>query len=101
MLANGPVERFSLADIAERDGWRCGICEDPVDPSYRAPDPRTPSIDHIKPIVRGGTETRDNVRLTHLFCNMNNGIMGRDPDPGQARRSLVARVRAITRPELR
>ena len=67
---NGPRESFSLAEIGERDLWRCGICLDPVNRQFHMPDPRAPSMDHIKALSLGGTHTRDNVRVTHLFCNM-------------------------------
>jgi hypothetical protein len=70
MRANGPRESFTVKEIGERDLWRCGICLDPVDPKSRRPDPRAPSVDHIKALWAGGTHTRDNVRITHLFCNM-------------------------------
>lgn len=69
MRANGPVEHFTQAEIAERDGWICGICQDPVDRVRQHPDPRAPSIDHIRTVASGGTHTRDNVRLTHWGCN--------------------------------
>ncbi|MGW1801555.1 HNH endonuclease [Streptomyces sp. NPDC001984] len=69
MRTNGPVESFTPAEIAERDDWMCGLCMDPVDPARRHPDPRAPSIDHIRAIASGGTHTRDNVRLTHWGCN--------------------------------
>jgi hypothetical protein len=29
MRANAPVERFTVAEIGERDRWLCGICRDP------------------------------------------------------------------------
>jgi hypothetical protein len=32
MRANGPVERFTVAEIGERDRWLCGICRDPDHP---------------------------------------------------------------------
>ena len=70
MRTNGPRESFTIKEIGERDFWRCGICLDPVDPKIRRPDPRAPSVDHIKALWAGGTHTRDNVRITHLFCNM-------------------------------
>jgi hypothetical protein len=60
MRANCPVERFTKIEIGERDGWLCGICQDRghlVDPSRRRPDPRSPSIDHIVPVIAGGTHT--------------------------------------------
>ena len=28
-----------------------------------------PTIDHIKPISKGGTHTWDNVQLAHFHCN--------------------------------
>ncbi|MFD6949871.1 MULTISPECIES: HNH endonuclease [unclassified Nocardiopsis] len=67
--ANGPVERFTTREIGDRDGWVCGLCHDPVDPSYKVRDPRSPSVDHIRAVSLGGTQTRDNVRITHLGCN--------------------------------
>ncbi|MFC4856667.1 HNH endonuclease [Actinophytocola glycyrrhizae] len=52
------------------------ICLDPVDRRFRAPDPpRSPSVDHIKSVSTGGTHTKNNVRLTHLFCNMGRGYV--------------------------
>lgn len=81
MRANGPVERFTMAEIGERDGWLCGICRDtahPVDPARRRPDPLSPSIDHIVPINGGGTHTRSNVQITHWFCNLEKNA---DPAP--------------------
>jgi 5-methylcytosine-specific restriction endonuclease McrA len=73
MRANGPIERFTSNEIGERDGWLCGICCDtahPVDPTQRRPHPLSPSIDHIVPIDGGGTHTRNNVQITHWFCNL-------------------------------
>ena len=67
---NGTRETYTLDDIGERDSWHCGICRAPVDRQFHAPDPRSPSIDHIESVSSGGTDTKDNVRLTHLFCNM-------------------------------
>ena len=70
--ANGPVESFSVDEIGERDNWLCGICRDtnhPVDPAVRRPDPLAPSIDHVTPVSTSGTHTRDNVQISHWFCN--------------------------------
>jgi 5-methylcytosine-specific restriction endonuclease McrA len=68
--ANGAQDRCMRDQVADRDGWICAICGGAVEPVHRAPDPRTPSVDHIVPISLGGTDTLDNVRLVHLFCNM-------------------------------
>ena len=34
-----------LSDIGEQDGWRCWLCDQPVDPDMSVNDPRGPSID--------------------------------------------------------
>jgi hypothetical protein len=70
LRTNGLRESFSMEEIGGRDGWVCGICLDPIDRQLAAPDPRSPSIDHVKTIAAGGTHTRDNVRITHLYCNL-------------------------------
>jgi 5-methylcytosine-specific restriction endonuclease McrA len=67
--ANGPVERYTRQEIGDRADWICGICNDPVDPTSEHPDPLSPSVDHIVPIALGGTDTRDNVWITHWGCN--------------------------------
>jgi hypothetical protein len=107
MRANGPVESFTVVEIGERDGWVCGVCLDPVrlveslpDPVkvdledlvfelvppgegaelYEGPVPRRPlsaSIDHIVSIAAGGTHTRSNVQITHLFCNLDKNSSSR------------------------
>src|SRR6185437_11193092 len=66
----GHVERFSSQEIYERDGWVCGICDQPVDRSRRYPDRDSASLDHIVPLSRGGSHTRRNVQLAHLRCNL-------------------------------
>lgn len=67
--SNGSVERFTAEEIGDRDGWVCGLCRDPVDQAYQYPDRRSPSIDHVRTVTADGTDTRDNVRLTHWGCN--------------------------------
>jgi len=64
------------AEILERDRWRCGICRKAIGKSFRWPDPRSKSIDHIVPISEGGEDTAGNKRAAHLGCNcarMNRG----------------------------
>ena len=67
------VERFANAEIYERDNWACGICEQAVDRSLAYPDPMSVSLDHIIPLSLGGSHTRDNVRCSHLTCNVRRG----------------------------
>jgi len=64
------------AEIMERDRWRCGICRKAIGKSFRWPDPRSKSIDHIVPLSEGGDDAAGNKRAAHLGCNcarMNRG----------------------------
>lgn len=69
--AKGDGDRFTVEEIAERDGWRCHICGKNV-------TRKTWSLDHLIPIVAGGPHTRTNVSLAHKRCNSRRGT-GRIP----------------------
>ncbi len=62
-------ERINKQDIFVRDNWTCGICGEPILKGARWPHPYAPTIDHIMPIARGGTHTKDNVQCAHWGCN--------------------------------
>lgn len=48
----------------------CGICGTPVDFSYRAPHPLSPTVDHIIPVNKGGHPfALENLQLAHRWCN--------------------------------
>ena len=67
--ANGG-ELFSDFDIFERDGWRCQICGISTPKQHHASNKWTaPELDHIVPVTRGGTHTRDNVQCLCRRCN--------------------------------
>lgn len=72
------AEPYTLAEIAERDGYRCQIpgCHRKVNMQLTAPHPRSPSIDHVIPIVEGGGDVRANVQLAHWICNVRKGRRG-------------------------
>ena len=53
-----PREWWRPADILERDGGRCGLCGDQVDPNNF-------HVDHVLPISRGGDDTKSNLQLAH------------------------------------
>ena len=65
-------EKFDHLEIAERDGWRCHICHKKV-------TQKTWSLDHLIPIVDGGSHTRSNVALAHHRCNSKRGARRRIP----------------------
>lgn len=63
---------ITLAKLIERDGNMCQICGgqcDTTDRRYGFSGPLYPSIDHIKPMSKGGSHTWDNVQLAHVICN--------------------------------
>ena len=37
----------SLQEVGDRDGWRCWLCDKPVDPDMSVNDPRGTSIDSV------------------------------------------------------
>lgn len=73
-----------LEEIGERDGWRCWICDEPVDPQMSVNDPRGPSIDSLttakaskaakaKKGKSGGASPPE--RLAHRDCNTRKGAV--------------------------
>lgn len=68
-VVGATVEKFSREEILERDGWICGICDEPIDKSLQWPHPNYASIDHIIPLARGGEHSRKNVQAAHFRCN--------------------------------
>jgi hypothetical protein len=72
-----------LDEIGERDGWRCWLCDEPVDPDMSVNDPRGPSIDSRtseRKAKAKGTRTNSAAgartgqeRLAHRACNTGKG----------------------------
>lgn len=65
------TESYTLLEIAERDGFLCGICGESVDMSLEGhfSDDWAPTRDHIIPVSRGGSDLKNNVQLAHRKCN--------------------------------
>lgn len=61
-----PIKRD---EIFARDGFTCQLCSGALHMAETRPHPKSPSIDHIVPLSRGGAHTYDNVQATHLRCN--------------------------------
>lgn len=56
--------------LASRDGTDCSICCEPIDMTLRRADSvYCPSIDHVIPRARGGTDDPENLALAHFRCN--------------------------------
>lgn len=76
-----------LDEIGDRDGWRCWLCDEPVDPDMSVNDPRGPSIDSRTTERRAratnkakGASSRNDAggrtgqeRLAHRACNTGKG----------------------------
>jgi hypothetical protein len=97
MRSNGKVEHCTAEEIGTRDDWICGLCGDPVNKACQYPDPRSPSIDHVRAVADGGTDTRDNVRLSHWGCNheRNAGTPLVNVEEAEARRAALLRIPAL------
>ena len=67
-----------LEDVAAAAGWRCWICDEPVDPQMSVNDPRGPSIDSVVTAARekkakGKVAPAD--RFAHRGCNTRKGAV--------------------------
>lgn len=76
-LENGAVP-YNDIDVFERDDLTCQICKEFVDLNLKRPHPLSSSIDHIIPLVLGGSDTFENVRASHLRCNLSRPKDGSD-----------------------
>ena len=64
----------NLQDIGDRDGWRCWLCDEPVDPDMSVNDPRGPSVDGISTAKKSkGKSVQE--RLAHRSCNTKKGAI--------------------------
>jgi 5-methylcytosine-specific restriction endonuclease McrA len=68
-ITKDPVP-YTRAEIAERDGYRCGLCGEPVDTTLSGMNRLGPTIDHIVPLSLSHDDRRTNVQLAHRFCNL-------------------------------
>lgn len=71
-----------VADVDLDALWTgdCGLCGGAMDRGLPWPDPMSKSIDHIIPLVRGGTHEAHNLQWAHLRCNISKGARMPDDD---------------------
>ena len=72
-----------LEEIGDRDGWRCWLCDEPVDPDRSVNDDRGPSVDarmtdrkaKARSRKHRGSSASSDVpeRLAHRACNTKKG----------------------------
>lgn len=68
--------RLSLAQLGDRDGWRCHLCRRRVNRRLVSPHPRSGTFDHLIPVADGGTDSPENLALAHRDCNTRRGCRG-------------------------
>jgi hypothetical protein len=73
---NAYTEPYTLAEIAKRDKYRCGICRKRVAMTKAVPHPKAPTIDHLIPLSENGDDVPANVQLAHFWCNSVRGTGG-------------------------
>lgn len=74
---NGTIDKgITLDKLILRDNNTCYICGSLCDKedyyyidNYFVAGDLYPSIDHIKPLAKGGTHTWENIKLAHKHCN--------------------------------
>ena len=68
-----------LDEVGDRDGWRCWICDEPVDPEMSVNDSRGPSVDSVITKAKSKSKSKsDNAaeeRLAHRGCNTKKGAI--------------------------
>ena len=67
------AEPFTYVEVFDRDGWICGLCDEPVDRELKHPDQMCASLDHVVPLSLGGHHVLSNVQCAHLVCNIRKG----------------------------
>lgn len=64
------IEDVSLSELYDKANGYCQICGKLVDMNLRYPDRFSPSVDHRKPLAKGGLHCPENLQLSHLICNI-------------------------------
>ncbi len=68
-----------LDDVGETDGWRCWLCDEPVDRNMPSSDPRSASVDTRLTKARAKKKRKQDKkgllpqRLAHKGCNTGKG----------------------------
>ena len=63
----------TLDEVGERNGWRCWLCDEPVDPDASVNADRGPSVDAGEQPKKGKKGPAPVERLAHRACNTRKG----------------------------
>lgn len=90
----GAIEAVEYNEVFARAEGICGVCHKPVD--------KDGTIDHIKPLSKGGEHTYDNVTLAHRSCNARKSTLyPYEPVTGAVTPAVTATVTSESREEQR
>ncbi len=64
----------NLSDVGDRDGWRCWLCDEPVDPDASVNSDRGPSVDGGA-VAKSKKAAPGVERLAHRACNTRKGAV--------------------------
>lgn len=72
---NAPVvETVTKEMVLNKWGSDCHICNEPIDLNAdRQKNPKGLHLDHVIALVNGGTHTLDNIKPSHVLCNLRKG----------------------------
>jgi predicted nucleic acid-binding Zn ribbon protein len=75
------TDRFTDKDVRMAHGDICYLCDEKINFRLRFPNPKSPSLDHVIPLSRGGTHTLDNAAMVHYVCNQKKGVKAAPKPP--------------------
>ena len=72
---NSPViEQVLRQDVLDKWGTNCHICGEAIDlKANRQTNPKGLHLDHVVALKNGGHHTLENVKPSHVFCNLSKG----------------------------
>jgi len=78
-VKGGKHRAYTRNQIIKRDGTDCYICNTPLDFNAATHQGQPgwelyPHIEHVIPLVLGGDDTLENVKLAHAKCNIEKGV---------------------------
>ena len=79
LRAGGRRIRATIELLIARGGPICGRCGGLVDVRRSGLDPLGPTVGHVMPVARGGSDELDNLALEHRACNLAGGARARSP----------------------
>lgn len=65
--------RKHALEVYERDDWTCWLCGGATAADKMVPHPLAPTLDHLVPTSKEGTDDLQNLATAHFICNSRRG----------------------------